>query len=133
MTGITSNPSIFEKAIGESSDYDEKLTSLMKSGKHSAGELFEALAVEDIQMACDTLRPVYDRTNGLDGYVSIEVSPHLLHDTAGTIAEAKRLHDEVNRPNVFVKIPGTDEGLPAIEQCLAEGISINITLIFSLD
>ena len=132
MTGITSNPSIFEKAIGESSDYDETITKLVKSGKTNVGELFEALAVEDIQMACDKLRPVYDRTNGLDGYVSIEVSPHLLHDTAGTVAEAKRLHDAVNRPNVFVKIPASEEGLPAIEGCLAEGISINITLIFSL-
>jgi transaldolase len=134
ITGITSNPSIFEKAIGGSSDYDETLTKLIrKDSSKSAPELFEALAVEDIQMACDKLRPVYDRTNGLDGYVSIEVSPHLVHDTKGTIAEAHRLHAEVNRPNVLVKIPGTDEGLPAIEQCLAEGISINITLIFSLD
>ncbi len=134
ITGITSNPSIFEKAIGGSSDYDEALNKLIRAdGKKSAGELFEALAVEDIQMACDKLRPIYDRTKGLDGYVSIEVSPHLVHDTKGTIAEAHRLHDEVNRPNVLVKIPGTDEGLPAIEQCLTEGISINITLIFSLD
>jgi transaldolase len=134
ITGITSNPSIFEKAIGGSSDYDETLNKLIRAdGKKSASQLFEALAVEDIQMACDKLRPVYDRTNGLDGYVSIEVSPHLVHDTRGTIAEAHRLHDEVNRPNVLVKIPGTDEGLPAIEQCLTEGISINITLIFSLD
>ncbi|HEY7346771.1 MAG TPA: transaldolase [Ktedonobacterales bacterium] len=134
ITGITSNPSIFEKAIGGSSDYDETLNRLIRAdGKKSAGELFEALAVEDIQMACDKLRPVYDRTHGRDGYVSIEVSPHLVHDTRGTIAEAHRLHDEVNRPNVFVKIPGTDEGLPAIEQCLTDGVSINITLIFSLD
>jgi transaldolase/glucose-6-phosphate isomerase len=134
ISGITSNPSIFEKAIGGSSDYDEALNKMIRAdGKKSAGDLFEALAVEDIQAACDKLRPVYDSTRGLDGYVSIEVSPHLVHDTAGTIAEAKRLHDEVNRPNVLVKIPGTDEGLPAIEQCLAEGISINITLIFSLD
>ncbi len=133
ITGITSNPSIFEKAIGGSSDYDEALNALIRAdGKKTAGELFEALAVEDIQAACDKLRPIYDRTNGLDGYVSIEVSPHLVHDTAGTIAEAHRLHREVNRPNVLVKIPGTNEGLPAIEQCLAEGISINITLIFSL-
>jgi transaldolase len=134
ITGITSNPSIFEKAIGGSSDYDEALNAMIRAdGKKSAGELFEALAVADIQAACDKLRPIYESTNGLDGYVSIEVSPHLVHDTAGTIAEAHRLHDEVNRPNVLVKIPGTDEGLPAIEQCLAEGISINITLIFSLD
>ncbi len=134
ITGITSNPSIFEKAIGGSSDYDEALDKLIRAdGKKSVGQLFEALAVEDIQAACDKLRPVYDRTNGLDGYVSIEVSPHLVHDTRGTIAEAHRLHDEVNRPNVLIKIPGTDEGLPAIEQCLAEGISINITLIFALE
>ncbi len=134
ITGITSNPSIFEKAIGGSNDYDETLNKLIRAdSKKTAGELFEALAVEDIQMACDKLRPIYDQTRGLDGYVSIEVSPHLVHDTKGTIAEAHRLHDEVNRPNVLVKIPGTDEGLPAIEQCLTEGISINITLIFSLD
>jgi transaldolase len=132
LTGITSNPSIFEKAIGGSSDYDEALKKLVAGGKKGAGELFEALAVEDIQMACDRLRPVYERTHGLDGYVSIEVSPHLLHDTAATVAEAHRLHDEVNRPNVLVKIPASEEGLPAIEACLAEGISINITLIFSL-
>jgi transaldolase len=132
LTGITSNPSIFEKAIAGSSDYDEALQKLVASGKKSAGELFEALAVEDIQMACDRLRPVYERTHGLDGYVSIEVSPHLLHDTAATIAEAHRLHDEVNRPNVYVKIPASEEGMPAIEGCLTEGISINITLIFSL-
>jgi transaldolase/glucose-6-phosphate isomerase len=91
VTGVTSTPSIFEKAIGESSDYAEKLTSLMKSGKHSAGELFEALAVEAIQMACDTLRPIYDQSLGRDGYVSLEVSPHLLQGTAGTMAEVKRL------------------------------------------
>ncbi len=133
LTGITSNPSIFEKAIGGSSDYDETIKKLIGAGNKSAPQIFEALAVEDIQMACDKLLPVYEQTNGLDGYVSIEVSPHLVHDTAGTIAEAHRLHDEVNRPNVFVKIPGTDEGLPAIEQCLTEGISINITLIFSLE
>jgi transaldolase/glucose-6-phosphate isomerase len=132
LTGVTSNPSIFEKAIGGSSDYNETLKKLVSNGTKSVGELFEALAVEDIQMACDKLRPVYDATNGLDGYVSIEVSPHLVHDTQGTIAEAHRLHDAVNRPNVLVKIPGTDEGLPAIEQCLADGININITLIFSL-
>jgi transaldolase len=133
ITGITSNPSIFEKAIGSGSDYDEQITQLVKSGKKSAGEIFEALAVQDIQMACDKLRPIYDRTHGLDGYVSIEVSPHLLHDTAATITEARRLHKEVNRPNVLVKIPASEEGLPAIEGCLSEGISINITLIFSLD
>jgi transaldolase/glucose-6-phosphate isomerase len=134
VTGITSNPSIFEKAIGGSSDYDEALNKMIRAdGKKSVGDLFEALAVEDIQAACDKLRPVYDRTKGLDGYVSIEVSPHLVHDTQGTIAEAHRLHEEVNRPNVLIKIPGTNEGLPAIEQCLTEGISINVTLIFSLD
>jgi transaldolase/glucose-6-phosphate isomerase len=132
LTGITSNPSIFEKAIGGSTDYDEALKKLVASGKKNAGELFEALAVEDIQMACDRLRPVYEQTHGLDGYVSIEVSPHLLHDTAATVAEVHRLHNSVNRPNVLVKIPASEEGLPAIEACLAEGININITLIFSL-
>src|ERR1051326_4036510 len=98
ITGITSNPSIFEKAIGGSSDYDRSLNKMIRAdGKKSAGDLFEGLAVEDIQGACDKLRPVYDSTNGLDGYVSIEVSPHLVHDTAGTIAEAPRLHAEGKR------------------------------------
>ena len=132
LSGTTSNPTIFEKAIEGSKDYDEAILQLGQSGK-SGGEIFEALAVEDIQHACDLFRPTYDSTEGRDGFVSIEVSPTLAHDTAGTIAEARRLWKAVNRPNVMVKIPGTKEGLPAIEQTLSEGLNINVTLLFAVE
>jgi transaldolase len=131
VVGVTSNPTIFQLAIAESDDYDRALAQRAASGL-SGPALFESLAIEDIQMACDRLRAVYDRTHGLDGRVSIEVSPRLAHDTAGTIAEARRLHREVARDNLFVKVPATAEGLPAITALLAEGICINVTLIFSL-
>lgn len=131
LRGMTSNPTIFEKAISAGHDYDDQMKTLVNQGK-DAGAIFEALAVKDIQDACDLFRPVYDRTNGVDGMVSIEVSPHLAHDTDGSIAEARRLWDAVNRPNLMVKIPGTDAGAPAIEQLLSEGLNINITLLFSL-
>jgi transaldolase/glucose-6-phosphate isomerase len=131
ITGVTSNPSIFEKAIAGSADYDEAIRRLTLQGL-SAAQIYERLAVEDIQMAADLFRPIYDATKGRDGFVSIEVSPLLARDTEGTIAEARRLHRAVNRPNVMVKIPGTREGLPAIEQMLAEGININITLLFAI-
>lgn len=130
VTGMTSNPAIFEKAISGSSAYDEQLRELAHQGK-SAQDIFEALAVEDIRAAADILRPVYDRTNGVDGYVSLEVSPFLAHDTKATTAEAARLAAWVDRPNLMVKIPATPEGLPAIEESLAAGLNINITLIFS--
>ena len=131
VVGVTSNPTIFQQAIAESSDYDEAIG--LRVAKGLAGPaLFESIAVEDIQMACDRLRAVFDRTGGRDGRVSIEVNPRLAHDTPGTIDEARRLHREVARPNVMVKIPATTEGLPAIAQMIAEGVCINVTLIFSL-
>jgi transaldolase/transaldolase/glucose-6-phosphate isomerase len=132
LSGTTSNPTIFEKAIEGSKDYDEAIAKLGHAGK-SATEIFDALAIEDIQNACDLFRATYDKTQGRDGFVSIEVSPTLAHDTAGTTAEARRLWHTVNRPNVMIKIPGTKEGLPAIEQTLSEGININVTLLFAVE
>ena len=129
LRGMTSNPTIFQKAIASGTMYDEQVGQLANK---SASDIFEAIAVQDIQEACDVFRPVYDSTGGLDGYVSIEVQPGLAHDTNGTIEEARRLWREVNRPNVMVKVPGTAEGAPAIRQLLSEGININITLLFSL-
>ena len=131
LSGITSNPSIFEKAIAGSKDYDEVIQELASDGREAA-QIFETLAVEDIQMAADLFLPTYHATDARDGYVSIEVSPTLAHDTAGTIGEARRLYGAVNRPNVLVKVPGTVEGLPAIQQLLGEGININITLLFAI-
>lgn len=130
ITGLTSNPTIFEQAI-KSGDYNGEIDRLAKSGK-SADEIFDVLAIEDIRAAADLFRPVFDRTGGVDGYVSIEVAPRFALDTAGTIAEAKRLWSAVDRPNLMVKIPATLQGLPAIEASIADGININVTLIFSL-
>lgn len=132
LRGMTSNPTIFEKAIGGSSDYDEALKSLLAQGA-TAEQIYDALTVEDVGLAADLFRPLYDRTQGGDGFVSIEVSPKLAHDTAGTLAEARRYWQTLKRPNVMVKIPATLEGLPAIQQALTEGININITLMFSLE
>ena len=132
LTGVTSNPSIFEKAIVGSTDYDEAIRRLAQRGL-TAAQIYERLVVEDIQLAADLFRPTYDATQGRDGFVSIEVSPLLAHDTEGTIAEVRRLRGAVNRPNVMVKIPGTREGLAAIEQMLGEGININITLLFAVE
>ncbi len=132
LSGVTSNPSIFEKAIAGSRDYDEAIRTLVGEGRE-APQIIERLAVEDIQQAADLFGPTYDSTGGRDGFVSIEVSPTLAHDTGGTVAEARRLFAEVNRPNVMVKIPATKEGLPAIEQMLAEGVNINITLLFAVE
>lgn len=131
LRGVTSNPSIFEKAIGSSDEYDDAIVRLMKNGDRSVADLYEQLAIEDIQHAADVLRPVYDRLNGADGFVSLEVSPYLANDTEGTIAEARRLWKSVNRKNLMIKVPATPNGLPAIRQLIAEGISINITLLFS--
>jgi transaldolase/glucose-6-phosphate isomerase len=131
VKGVTSNPSIFEKAIGSSDEYDGAIASALKKGDRTVADLFEHLAVEDIQHAADVLRPVYDRLNGADGFVSIEVSPFLATDTKGTIAEARRLWEDIRRKNLMVKVPATDEGLPAIEQLTGEGLNINITLLFS--
>src|SRR5258707_226234 len=131
VKGVTSNPSIFEKAIGSSNEYDGAIGKALKNGDRPIAELFELLAVEDIQLAADVLRPGPDRLKGADGFVSLEVSPYLAMDTKGTIAEAKRLWKHVNRKNLMVKVPATPEGLPAIQHLTREGISINITLLFS--
>ena len=131
VSGLTSNPSIFEKAIAGSHDYDNAIRSMALEGK-SIEEIYEALTIEDIQRAADLFRPIYDRLEGGDGFVSLEVSPKLAHDTAGTIAEARHLWTAVNRPNLFIKVPGTREGLPAIQQLIGEGINVNITLLFGL-
>ena len=130
VTGLTSNPSIFEAAIAKSSDYDSAILELSKEGL-SDEEIFFKLAVADIQRAADEFLPIYEKTNRSDGFVSIEVSPLLAYDTKNTIEAAKNIHAMVDRPNVFIKIPGTPEGLPAIEQAIAAGIPINITLLFS--
>ena len=132
ITGVTSNPTIFQKAIGKGSDYDEQLKSLLsENSEMSAMELFEKLAVKDIQNGTDVLSDVYDKTKGNDGLVSLEVSPELAYDTEKTIEEARRLYKEVNRKNVMIKIPATQEGIPAIRQMIFEGVNINITLIFA--
>jgi transaldolase len=131
VVGVTSNPTIFQKAIAEGDLYDEQLREVLAQ-QEDPKEVFLALAIKDVQDACDLLRPVWDGGNGKDGYVSIEVDPNLAFDTDGTIAEARRLHDQVDRPNCFVKIPGTKDGLPAIEEMIARGQNINVTLIFSL-
>lgn len=132
MSGVTSNPAIFHSAMTSGTAYDAQLEELAGSSRNTE-QLYEELAVRDIQMACDVLRPVYDRTGGADGFVSLEVSPHLARDTEGTYAAAKRLHAWVDRPNLMIKIPGTDEGLPAIRRCLEDGVPINVTLLFSID
>jgi transaldolase len=131
LTGVTSNPAIFEKAIAGSSDYDEDLKQLIKSEK-SVEEIYEALAFEDITMATDVLRPVYESTDGKDGYVSLEVSPLLADDTTETISEAKRLFEVVDRPNLMIKVPATPAGIPAITELIASGVNVNVTLIFGL-
>jgi len=131
LRGVTSNPSIFEKAITGSRDYDDAIRTLALEGK-SVDQIYSALTVEDIQRVADLFRPVYDRLDGADGFVSLEVSPHLAHDTAGTITDARRLWVAVARPNVMIKVPGTNEGLPAIQQLIGEGINVNITLLFGL-
>src|SRR5438270_3450596 len=131
LKGVTSNPSIFEKAIGSSDEYDGAIGKALKKADQTVAGLFEQLAIEDIRNAADVLRPVHDRLQGKDGFVSLEVSPYLAMDTSATIAEAQRLWKEVKRPNLMVKVPATAEGLPAIRHLISEGISINITLLFS--
>ncbi|EKS31046.1 bifunctional transaldolase/phosoglucose isomerase [Afipia felis] len=131
VRGVTSNPSIFEKAIGTGDEYDAAFEKLLKGGDRSVIDLYESVAIEDIQNAADVLKPVYDELHGHDGYVSLEVSPYLALDTEGTLNEARRLWKSVHRKNLMVKVPGTHEGLPAIEQLTSEGLSINITLLFS--
>jgi transaldolase len=129
--GVTSYPAIFHKAISASKDYDDQIATLVRQGL-MVSAIYERLVVSDIQAACDILRPVYDQSAGLDGYVSLEVSPYLAHDPGGSLDEARRLHRLVDRPNVFIKIPGTRAGVAAIEEALYEGININITLLFSI-
>ena len=132
IVGVTANPTIFEKAISSGHAYDEQMSQLISEGK-STSDIYEALVIQDIRTVADLLRPIYDRTNGLDGYVSLEVSPELAHDTEGTLNEARRFWKMVERPNLMIKIPATPEGIPAVEQALTDGINVNITLIFSLD
>ena len=131
VRGATSNPTIFEQAIGQSDAYDQAIGQLAAAGKDAVA-IYETLAIEDIQAACDLFRPIYEMSGGNDGFVSMEVSPRLAQDTAGTIAEAKRLWQAINRPNAMIKIPGTPEGLPAITRSLADGLNINITLLFAV-
>src|SRR5205823_427089 len=130
VTGLTSNPTIFDHAIKNSSTYDAAIREKLNEGK-SGEELFFELALEDLTRAADLFRPIYDRTNGVDGWVSLEVSPLLAHDTASTLAAAKSLHARARRPNLLIKIPGTKEGLPAIEESIFAGVPINVTLLFS--
>lgn len=132
LSGVTSNPSIFHQAMTTGQSYDAPLAALAARGL-GAEEIYESLAVEDIRLACDVLRPVHDATHGGDGFVSLEVSPHLARDTEGTTSAARRLHARVDRPNVMIKVPGTPEGLPAIETLLGEGIAVNVTLLFGVD
>lgn len=131
VSGVTSNPSIFEKAIAESNDYDVAIRSLARQGK-TAAEIYEELVVEDIQRTADLFRPLYDRMEGRDGFVSLEVSPHLARDSAGTLREARHLWMRVDRPNLLIKVPGTREGLTVIRQLISEGINVNVTLLFGL-
>ena len=131
VVGVTSNPTIFQAAIADGDAYDEQIKSVAEA-ETEPKEIFLALARDDIRAACDVLKPVFDEGNGKDGWVSLEVDPNLAHDTQGTIDEAKRLHALVDKPNVFIKIPATREGLTAIEETIAAGIPVNVTLIFSL-
>ena len=131
LRGITSNPAIFEKAIADSDDYDDLLRRPAGNTLADPKQVYETIAVRDIQDAADVLRPVYDETGRRDGYVSLEVSPHLAHDTEGTVVEARRLWRTVSRDNLMIKVPGTLEGVPAIEQLIGEGVSGNVTLLFA--
>jgi len=131
LRGMTSNPSIFEKAISTSEDYDEEIKSLTENGI-DVHKIYESLTQKDVQDAADVFRDLYDETKGADGYVSLEVNPHLAHDTNGTIEEARMLWKAVDRPNVMIKVPATKEGLPAIEQLISEGMNVNVTLLFSV-
>ena len=132
VTGLTSNPTIFDHAIKNSNDYDDAIRSKLAQGK-SGERLFFELALEDLTEAADLFRPIYDRTAGVDGWVSLEVSPLLAHDTKSTVAEAKDLHARAQRPNLLIKIPGTEEELPAIEEAIFAGVPINVTLLFSAE
>lgn len=132
VAGVTSNPTIFQKAVSGGDAYDEQIRACGAAGR-SAEEIYEALVVDDIAQAADQLRDVYNETHGRDGYVSLEVSPHLAHDSAGTVREARRLWRAVNRPNLMIKVPATPAGLPAIEELIGQGINVNVTLIFAVE
>jgi transaldolase/glucose-6-phosphate isomerase len=132
LTGLTSNPSIFEKAIGDGEAYDARIAKLAAGGRTATKDLYEAIAIGDIQGACDQFRPTWDRLKGRDGYASLEVSPDLANDTQGTVEEARRLWAAVGRPNLMIKVPGTKAGTPAIRQLIGEGINVNVTLLFAL-
>jgi len=131
LRGMTSNPAIFEKAIAESTLYDAEIQKMALKGKN-VKEIYEAISQKDVQSAADVFRPLYEKTDGKDGYVSLEVNPHLAHDTEGTIKEGRRLWVALNRPNVLIKVPATIEGLPAIRQLISDGINVNVTLLFAL-
>ena len=131
LRGMTSNPAIFEKAIAESNLYDDEIKKMALDGK-DVNTIYEAISQKDVQSAADVFRPLYNSTGGKDGYVSLEVNPNLAHDTLGTIEEGRRLWIALNRPNVLIKVPATDEGLPAIRQLISEGINVNVTLLFAL-
>jgi transaldolase len=131
LRGVTSNPAIFEKAIAGSDDYDPDIRNLAQAGK-SIQEIYQTLTVGDVGQGANVFRPLYDRLDGKDGFVSLEVNPHLAHDTQGTIAEARRLWQALNCPNVLIKVPATQAGLPAIRQLISEGINVNVTLLFGL-
>ncbi|MFP6654487.1 MAG: bifunctional transaldolase/phosoglucose isomerase, partial [Myxococcota bacterium] len=133
IRGVTSNPSIFEKAIAKTSDYDPSTRALIAQGAGDALDVFEKLAITDIQLGCDVLRPIWEESAGRDGFVSLEVSPHLAKDTEGTIAEARRLAQAVGRDNLMIKVPATAEGIPAIQALIADGIHVNVTLLFAID
>ena len=132
VTGVTSNPTIFEKAIAGSTDYDEALHELVEDGLEVA-QIYEKLVLDDIARTADLLRPVYDQTQGLDGFISIEVNPMLAYDTQGTVLEARQLFEDLGRPNVMIKVPATGEGVAAIRTLISAGINVNVTLIFSID
>jgi transaldolase len=131
LRGMTSNPAIFEKAIADSHDYDEDIRAMALQGSNTEA-IYETLSRRDVESAADEFRPLYDRTDGQDGYVSLEVNPHLAHDTKGTTEEGRRLWAALDRPNVFIKVPATAAGLPAIQQLIGEGINVNVTLLFGL-
>jgi transaldolase len=131
VRGVTSNPAIFEKAIAGNAIYDADIEAGIRA-KKSVLEIYESLTFDDVRNACDIFRPIYDQTDGLDGYISIEVPPTIADDTQSTISEAKRYHKAIDRPNVMIKIPGTSMGLPAVEEVIAAGISVNVTLLFSV-
>jgi transaldolase/glucose-6-phosphate isomerase len=133
LKGLTSNPSIFEKSIAQTNDYDEAIAILSQKDPHNAKVVYENIAIADIQAAADLLRPVYEESQGLDGFASLEVSPHLAFDTDGTIEEGKRLWHQVDRPNLMIKVPGTKKCMPAIRELIASGINVNVTLLFSVD